>query len=120
MTQNPTTPTAPKAMHLPAPWKYHLGRGANPRFHIQTQAGYQIASTTELSRHGATFEENAGREANAAHIVKAVNEREGLVEALRALAYDVESYGLAHPELGGRFTPESLAVALSALDLAKS
>ncbi len=36
--------------HTLGPWRYHLGRGANPRFHVQMPHGYQIASTTEISR----------------------------------------------------------------------
>lgn len=57
--------------HTPGPWFCHLGRGANPRFHIQTSGGYQIASTTELSRHSVAYEENAQREANARLIAAA-------------------------------------------------
>lgn len=55
------------------PARFHLGRGANPRFHIQTEAGYQIASTTELSHHAQAKEENVMREANAALIAEAFN-----------------------------------------------
>jgi len=55
------------------PVRYHLGRGANPRFHIQTEAGYQIASTTELSHHAQAKEENAMREANAELIAETFN-----------------------------------------------
>lgn len=62
------------------PWRYHLGRGANPRYHIQTSAGYQIASTTEVSRHEA---ERLGQEANAELIVRAVSSFEAMREALR-------------------------------------
>ncbi len=57
--------------HTPGPWCYTLGRGANPRFHIQTTAGYQIASTPELSKHRMAAEENAGKEANARLIAAA-------------------------------------------------
>jgi len=57
--------------HTPGSWKYHLGRGANPRFHIQTEGGYQIASTTELVRHPQAFVENEAREANARLIATA-------------------------------------------------
>jgi hypothetical protein len=60
-----------KTNHTPGPWAYHLGRGANPRFHIQTSAGYQIASTTELERHSVAQEENAQRESNARLIAAA-------------------------------------------------
>lgn len=69
-----TTPT-------PGPWEFHLGRGANPRFHIQTEGGYQIASTTELVRHPQAYEENAAREANARLIAAAWE----LLEAVRTL-----------------------------------
>lgn len=69
--------------HTPTPWKYDLGRGANPRFHIQTEAGYQIASTTELARHSQAKEENEAREANATFIVRAVNSHEAFLKALR-------------------------------------
>ena len=62
--------------HTPGPWKYHLGRGAKPRFHIQTEGGYQIASTTELTtrltaKQAIDFEENHQREANARLIAAA-------------------------------------------------
>jgi hypothetical protein len=57
-----------KAKHTPAPWKHHLGRGSSPRFHVQTSAGYQIASTTELNQ---SKEENEMREANARLIAAA-------------------------------------------------
>ena len=46
--------------HTPTPWRYHLGRGKFPRFHIQTEGGYQIASTPELD--SLSKEENEGRE----------------------------------------------------------
>lgn len=42
-----------KTKHIDGPWKYHLGRGANPKLHVQTLAGYQIASSPELSQHPA-------------------------------------------------------------------
>ena len=35
----------------PGPWRWHLGRGANPRLHIQTSGGYQIASTPKVNKH---------------------------------------------------------------------
>jgi len=31
--------------HTPGPWKYHIGRGIDPRFHVQTEGGYQIVET---------------------------------------------------------------------------
>jgi len=63
----------------PGPWKHHLGRGATPRFHIQTEAGYQIASTTELNSHKSALAENDQRLANARAIAS-------LPECLAALA----------------------------------
>lgn len=66
--------------HTPGPWKYHLGRGANPRFHIQTAGGYQIASTPELSTHPQAKVENEEREGNARLIASAT-------ELLAALEY---------------------------------
>jgi hypothetical protein len=51
--------------HTPGPWMFHLGRGANPRFHVQTTSGYQIASTTELNSHPQAKDENEQRQANA-------------------------------------------------------
>lgn len=48
--------------HTPGPWAFHLGRGAKPRLHIQTSAGYQIASTPEVSCHKPEAE---AQEANA-------------------------------------------------------
>ncbi len=60
-----------KTKHTPGPWTYHLGRGSNPRLHIQTMGGYQIASTPEINPHRMAAEENAGREANAALIAAA-------------------------------------------------
>ena len=56
------------ANHTPGPWKRHVGRGAHPRFHIQTEAGYQIASTPEISRHKP---EQMSQEANARIIAAA-------------------------------------------------
>jgi len=59
-----------KTKDTPGPWHFHLGRGSKPRFHIQNEGGYQIASTTELTTRqtaklAADFEENQSREANA-------------------------------------------------------
>jgi hypothetical protein len=76
-TTKPTTETK----HTPGPWKYHLGNGANPRFHIQTEGSYQIASTPELNKHRMAAEENAGKEANARLIASAPE----LLAALDAL-----------------------------------
>lgn len=44
------TYTTPKIEKTPGPWKYHLGRGKHPRYHIQTVGGYQIASTPEIDK----------------------------------------------------------------------
>ena len=41
-TQNKIDETM-KTKHTPGPWKHHLGRGANPLFHVQTSGGYQVA-----------------------------------------------------------------------------
>lgn len=69
------------ATHTPGPWRYHLGRGAEPRFHIQTKCGYQIGSTTALNGHKMAREENEAREANA-RLLSAAPE---LLEALQEL-----------------------------------
>lgn len=52
------------------PVKFHLGRGANPRLHIQTLGGYPIASTPEVSRNE---HEASAQHANAVLIVEAFN-----------------------------------------------
>lgn len=71
--------------HTPEPWQYHLGRGADPRFHVQTQGGYQIASTPPLHRDTRSHDENTQREANARRIVVCVNACAGIpTEALEA------------------------------------
>jgi len=78
-----------KTQHTPGPWAPHLGRGANPRFHIQTEGGYQIASTPELVRHSQAFDENAQKEANARLIAAAP-------DLLAALEYILSCEGLAN------------------------
>jgi hypothetical protein len=69
--------------HTVGPWRYHLGRGANPRFHVQTTAGYQIASTTEVSRNAIEASE---QEANARLIASAPD----LLAALESIAEAAE------------------------------
>jgi len=44
------TTTETKQTHTAGPWRFHLGRGTDPRFHIQTIGGYQIAETPQ--NHG--------------------------------------------------------------------
>lgn len=73
-----------KSGHTPGPWKYHLGRGASPRFHVQSDVGYQIVSTTELDRHPQAFDENLMREANACLIAAAPELKEACYWALMA------------------------------------
>lgn len=67
------------------PWKSHLGRGASPRFHIQTGAGYPIASTTELSKHVQASNENSMRQANAEAIAAVPDLLVALEKALSLL-----------------------------------
>ena len=82
--------------HTEGPWKYHLGNGANPRFHIQTSGGYQIASTTELNKHRMAAEENAAREANARLIAAAPELLGALKEAQDAFKrYNIANIGSA-------------------------
>jgi hypothetical protein len=101
--------------HAPPPWKFHLGRGANPRFHIQTEGGYQIASTPALD--SLSKEENEGRENDAAFIVRAVNAHEELLasakNALNVLA------GVATGQLVG-IHPDSNAIRELRLAIAKA
>lgn len=85
----------PKSQHTPTPWDYHLGRGKNPRFHIQTTAGYQIVMTPEVSQNGI---EASAQEANAAFIVRAVNSHEAMLSALKRMlnAYEADKkHGIA-------------------------
>jgi hypothetical protein len=74
------------ATHTPAPWQYHLGRGKNPRFHIQTLSGYQIASTPEISLAKV---ESTEQEANARLIAAAPE----LLSALQELIAEADSTG---------------------------
>jgi hypothetical protein len=74
--------TAQGPSHTPGPWDFHLGRGTNPRLHIQTSGGYQIVSTPELSRHD---RERSGQEANARLIAAAPSLLEALKDTVRAL-----------------------------------
>lgn len=69
--------TQPKLESTPGPWQYHLGRGANPRFHVQTTGGYQIASTPEVGHYKPEAEQ---REANARLIAASPDLLEALIE----------------------------------------
>lgn len=66
------------AQYTPGPWAQHLGRSRHPRFHVQTFAGYQIASTPPVSLMGV---EAAEQEQNARLISAAPD----MYEALRAI-----------------------------------
>ena len=79
---------AQTTQHTPGPWKFHLGRGASPRFHIQTSAGYQIASTPEV---GSYAPESEQRDANARLIAAAPE----LLEALQTIC---ESFKCHHED----------------------
>lgn len=91
-----TKPAPRREKFTPGPWQYDIGRGANPRFHIQTTGGYQIASTTELDKHSQAFEENAAREANANLIAAAPELLQALVdlraEIKRVVKFDVRKH----------------------------
>lgn len=82
-----------KTAHTPGPWTYHLGRGANPRHHIQAGGGYQIASTTELNKHSLAKEENEMREANSRLIAAAPELLAALEGALAQLTGPVMVHG---------------------------
>ena len=79
-----------KIQHTPAPWQYHLGRGKNPRFHIQTLSGYQIASTPEISLAKV---ESTEQEANARLIAAAPE----LLAALKIALSDIEDFYQGSP-----------------------
>ena len=70
------------AKHTPTPWKYHLGRGIDPRIHIQTIGGYQIAQTP---KNGVSCGNEAINGANAEFICRAVNEHDTLIAQRDAL-----------------------------------
>jgi len=72
----------------PGAWKYHLGRGANPRMHVQTSGGYQIASTPELERHPSAVEENDSRRVTAQAISAVPAMLAALADAYAALHSD--------------------------------
>jgi hypothetical protein len=66
--------------HTPTPWRY-FKQGDGTRFHITARP------TTQPGNNFDDFATvNIGNEADAAHIVRCVNEREGLIAALRFVA----------------------------------
>jgi len=69
-----------KTNYTSVPLRYHRGRGAKPRFHIQTTGGYQVASTPPISLNGA---EAAAQEANAMLFSAAPDLVEALDNVLR-------------------------------------
>lgn len=71
-----------KTQRTPGPWKFHKGRGIDPRFHVQTEGGYQIAETP---KNGVSCGHEAVNEANATFIVKACNAHDELVRVLREM-----------------------------------
>ncbi len=77
---NPQQPAPVAQRHTPGPWQYHIGRGSSPRLHIQTAAGYQIASTPEI---GDYVPEADARKANARLIASAPDLLAALREMLR-------------------------------------
>ena len=83
--------------HTPGPWKYHLGRGANPRFHIQTTAGYQITSTPELENGPIHYTESQSKEANARLIAAAPDLLEALGEMLRDVRENFSRNNMGEP-----------------------
>ncbi len=72
--------------HTPGPWMYHMGRGAYPRYHIQTTSGYQIASTTQVLDLPSAANENASKKANARLIAAAPDLLDALITAADYLA----------------------------------
>ncbi len=65
--------------HTPGPWRYHIGRGSKLRFHVQTEGGFQIASTPSAE---AFHEANANLIAQAPDLLA---QRNALLEALQAI-----------------------------------
>jgi hypothetical protein len=57
-----------KTKHTPGPWKFHKGRGIDPRFHVQTVGGYQISETP---KNGIACGIESANEANARLIAAA-------------------------------------------------
>lgn len=99
----------PKIKHTPGEWKYHLGRGANPRFHVQTMGGYQIASTPELKRHPQAHNDNEAHEANARLIAAAPELLEAAKRLVDEFKADMEDY-LSYAEMSA---VDSLIVAIA-------
>ncbi len=92
--------------HTPGPWQYHLGRGANPRLHIQTSAGYQVASTPEVNKYET-------READARLIAAAPS----LLDALALITKCARTKG-PHGTVAYFISDEAMTYALAAIDKA--
>lgn len=105
MNPRPTQHTA-GPLFVPGPWKYHLGRGANPRFHVQTSGGYQIVSTPEI--RGST-EVDAATEANARLVAAAPD----LLEALQTCAGELAAIPAFGDDIGKQTSKALLGVALN-------
>ena len=97
-----------KTLHTPGPWKHHLGRGSSPRFHIQTSAGYQIVSTTELNQ---SKEENEMREANARLIAAAPE----LLEALMSVVGEANIKSLSDDDFWANVSKETIQKAIETI-----
>jgi hypothetical protein len=99
--------------HTPGPWKYHIGRGIDPRFHIQTVGGYQIAETP---KNGIACGIAAVNEANAKLISAAPDLLESLIVVTSELENEVGDYlrRTKHDEVHTRIT-KALANAIKAI-----
>jgi hypothetical protein len=94
----------PPETHTPGPWQYHTGRGANPRLHIQTSGGYNIAATPPLSR----FQPEASQQDANARLIVEAPEMYGFITNLRDLA-DAGKFDEVTAEARGDFLDALLA-----------
>jgi len=78
--------------HTPGPWQWHIGRGANPRLHIQTSAGYQVASTPEINKYE-TREADARLIAASPDLLAALQDAEFLLR--KAAAFPQDAWSMA-------------------------